>query len=52
VHQTFDKKLNIKVLGGKTGSGKTVVLKKLAELGEQVIDLEAMQTIEDLHLVL
>ena len=42
VHQTFDKKLNIKVLGGKTGSGKTVVLKKLAELGEQVIDLEAI----------
>ena len=42
VHQTFDKKLNIKVLGGKTGSGKTVVLKNLAELGEQVIDLEAI----------
>ena len=42
VHQTFDQKLNIIVLGGKTGSGKTVVLKKLAELGEQVIDLEAI----------
>ena len=42
VHQTFDQELNIIVLGGKTGSGKTVVLKKLAELGEQVIDLEAI----------
>lgn len=29
------------VLGGKTGSGKTKILKKLAEKGAQVIDLEA-----------
>ncbi|MFN3761128.1 MAG: tRNA 2-selenouridine(34) synthase MnmH [Algoriphagus aquaeductus] len=28
------------VLGGKTGTGKTVLLKKLKESGEQVIDLE------------
>lgn len=30
------------VLGGKTGSGKTDVLKQLAALGEQVIDLEGL----------
>ncbi len=30
------------VLGGKTGTGKTVLLKHLALMGEQVIDLEGM----------
>ena len=30
------------VLGGKTGSGKTEILYKLRELGEQVIDLEGL----------
>lgn len=30
------------VVGGKTGSGKTEVLRHLARLGEQVIDLEAL----------
>jgi tRNA 2-selenouridine synthase len=30
------------VLGGRTGSGKTELLRHLAELGEQVIDLEAL----------
>lgn len=30
------------VLGGKTGSGKTKILKNLAERGEQIIDLEAI----------
>jgi len=30
------------VLGGKTGSGKTEILKQLALLGEQVIDLEKL----------
>jgi len=30
------------VLGGKTGSGKTDILKELAALGEQVIDLEGL----------
>jgi tRNA 2-selenouridine synthase len=30
------------VLGGKTGTGKTKILKSLAELGEQVIDLEGL----------
>ncbi|MFN8287322.1 MAG: tRNA 2-selenouridine(34) synthase MnmH [Chitinophagales bacterium] len=30
------------VIGGKTGSGKTEVLQQLKQLGEQVIDLEAL----------
>jgi tRNA 2-selenouridine synthase len=30
------------VLGGKTGSGKTEILHKLRELGEQVVDLEGL----------
>lgn len=30
------------ILGGKTGSGKTEILKELAKLGEQVIDLEGL----------
>ncbi len=30
------------VLGGKTGSGKTEILHRLAEMGEQVLDLEKL----------
>lgn len=33
---------NLLILGGKTGSGKTDILKQLAALGEQVIDLEGL----------
>lgn len=33
---------NMVILGGKTGSGKTAILRELAQLGEQVIDLEAI----------
>ncbi len=42
VLQSFDNQLfkNIIVLGGKTGSGKTYVLKELEKRGEQIIDLE------------
>jgi tRNA 2-selenouridine synthase len=32
----------ISIIGGKTGSGKTYMLKELKELGEQVVDLEAL----------
>ena len=32
----------IKILGGPTGSKKTILLNKLKELGEQIIDLEAL----------
>lgn len=38
----FDQPFQLRVLGGYTGSGKTLLLKKLGELGEQVIDLEGI----------
>jgi tRNA 2-selenouridine synthase len=38
----FKKKLNLTVLGGKTGTGKTSILHALREKGEQVIDLEGL----------
>jgi tRNA 2-selenouridine synthase len=40
VRSSLAKPLNIVLLGGKTGSGKTRILEHLKELGEQVIDLE------------
>jgi tRNA 2-selenouridine synthase len=40
--QLFEKPRNIRILGGKTGSGKTAILKELARLGEPVIDLEEL----------
>lgn len=42
---TFDevrKDRSLIVLGGKTGTGKTHLLKKLAEKGEQILDLEGL----------
>jgi tRNA 2-selenouridine synthase len=36
------KELKILVLGGKTGTGKTFLLKNLKENGEQVLDLEGL----------
>jgi tRNA 2-selenouridine synthase len=38
----FAKPLNIIVLGGKTGSGKTEILHELSKQGEQILDLEAL----------
>ncbi len=38
--EAFGQPEEIHVLGGYTGSGKTMILKKLEEHGEQVIDLE------------
>jgi tRNA 2-selenouridine synthase len=40
--QQFDKEYNFKILGGYTGSGKTVLLKELKRLGHPVIDLEGL----------
>ncbi len=40
--EEFRKPLNIIVLGGKTGSGKTEILYELAKQGEQIIDLEGL----------
>ncbi|MDO3642438.1 tRNA 2-selenouridine(34) synthase MnmH [Mucilaginibacter sp. L3T2-6] len=39
-HTQFEKNYHLCVLGGMTGSGKTRILKQLAGIGEQVIDLE------------
>lgn len=38
----FEEPRNLIILGGKTGSGKTDILKELARQGEQVIDLEKL----------
>jgi tRNA 2-selenouridine synthase len=40
VLEGFAEQRNIRILGGKTGSGKTEILHELRALGEQVIDLE------------
>lgn len=42
VLQTFEKPQQIKIIGGKTGSGKTYVLHEIEKLGEQIIDLEGL----------
>ena len=38
----FEKKPNIIVLGGMTGSGKTEILNELGKAGQQIIDLEGL----------
>ncbi|MCF0063380.1 tRNA 2-selenouridine(34) synthase MnmH [Dyadobacter chenwenxiniae] len=38
--EQFQKPAAFLILGGRTGSGKTKILRELASLGEQVIDLE------------
>lgn len=40
--ESFSKEWNINILGGRTGSGKTMILKELGQLGEQIIDLEGL----------
>jgi tRNA 2-selenouridine synthase len=40
VHESFQQPLQLIVIGGCTGSGKSDILRTLAERGEQVIDLE------------
>ena len=42
IRSLFEKQIEIIVLGGKTGSGKTDILKSLKNLGQQVIDLEKL----------
>ena len=42
VLSAFTEPRNLIILGGKTGSGKTDILKELARQGEQIIDLEAL----------
>lgn len=40
IHETFRKEIEIFILGGKTGTGKTDILECIENIGEQVIDLE------------
>ena len=42
VLQQFEKNYQLRILGGMTGSGKTVLLQQLRSIGRQVIDLEAL----------
>ena len=42
VLQFFDQPLNLKILGGYTGTGKTEILYSLKKKGQQVIDLEGL----------
>ena len=42
VHDFFEKPFQFKVLGGKTGSGKTEILQHLESCGSQIIDLEGI----------
>lgn len=42
IRSQFSKPMNIILVGGMTGSGKTELLNRIATLGQQTIDLEAM----------
>ena len=42
VLESFELKRNVRILSGKTGSGKTAILKELDRRGAQVIDLEGL----------
>ena len=42
VLQFFEQPLNLKIIGGYTGSGKTEILHSLKKKGQQVIDLEGL----------
>jgi len=40
--KVFEMAVQLHILGGKTGSGKTEILKSLESCGEQIVDLEAL----------
>jgi len=42
IREQFGKEADLVILGGKTGSGKSEILRILDESGEQVLDLEAI----------
>lgn len=39
---SFDLPLDIRIVGGETGSGKTEILHALRDMGEQIVDLEQL----------
>ncbi|NVO21031.1 MAG: tRNA 2-selenouridine(34) synthase MnmH [Bacteroidetes bacterium] len=42
IRKEFSKPMNILLIGGMTGSGKTELLNRIAAKGQQIIDLEAL----------
>lgn len=42
VLEAFEKPMQVIIVGGSTGSGKTAILEKLHDMGEQVLDLEGL----------
>lgn len=42
VLQSFNKKYPVQLLSGKTGSGKTYIIKELKKAGQNIIDLEGL----------
>jgi tRNA 2-selenouridine synthase len=40
IRQSFEKKADLIIIGGMTGSGKTEILMEIGKLGEQILDLE------------
>jgi tRNA 2-selenouridine synthase len=42
VREQFEKEYHFKIIGGYTGSGKTLVLQQLAQQQQSIIDLEAL----------
>ncbi|MGL4368745.1 MAG: tRNA 2-selenouridine(34) synthase MnmH, partial [Spirochaetota bacterium] len=42
VHESFEKKVRLVIVGGFTGTGKSEILSILREKGEQVLDLEGL----------
>ena len=42
LHERLERPLNLNVVGGRTGSGKTGILHQLKKQGEQVVDLEGL----------
>lgn len=42
VLNTFDYPFHLNILGGYTGSGKTRILQKIQQMGQQVVDLEKL----------
>jgi tRNA 2-selenouridine synthase len=42
LHHFAEQRLDLRIVGGKTGTGKTKILHALRDLGEQIIDLEGI----------